>query len=78
MELKNTRRILLDSSGGPTINQYIDLLANELKSRDCTLQEILISHWHYDHSEGTGYVKFIINKKCFICIFFSKRSSTHF
>ena len=56
---KKTRRILLDSSGGPTIGQYIDLLANELKSRDCALQEILISHWHYDHSEGTRYVNLL-------------------
>lgn len=46
------RRILLDTSGGPTIGEYVELLAKELKNRDCSLQEILISHWHEDHTGG--------------------------
>ena len=32
------------------------MLANELKKRDCTLQEILISHWHPDHTEGVQHI----------------------
>ena len=43
---------MLDSSGGANINEYVDLLSKELKARDCSLQEILISHWHWDHTEG--------------------------
>jgi ribonuclease/clavin/mitogillin len=51
------RRILIDSSGGEnTITEYIELLRNELKKRDCSLQEILISHWHPDHTEGVQHI----------------------
>ena len=32
--------------------EYIDLLTKELKARDCSLQEILITHWHWDHTGG--------------------------
>lgn len=46
------RRILIDSSGGSTISDYVESLSNELKKQSCTLQEILITHWHPDHTEG--------------------------
>lgn len=45
-------RILIDSSGGETINEYIDVLSKELNNQNCKLQEILITHWHSDHTEG--------------------------
>ena len=32
--------------------EYIALLTKELKARDCSLQEILITHWHSDHTGG--------------------------
>jgi len=47
---------LIDSSGGETINEYIDVLTKELKTQNCTLQEIIISHWHPDHSEGVQHI----------------------
>lgn len=34
------------------VDEYVRVLANELKQSDLSLQEILITHWHPDHSEG--------------------------
>ena len=50
------RRILIDTSGyggEASLNQYVDLLASELRRLNCTIKAILISHWHADHSEAT-------------------------
>lgn len=35
-----------------TLNKYVDLLGKELEKQKCTLQEILITHWHPDHTGG--------------------------
>lgn len=34
------------------VDEYVKLLANEMRQRNVSLQEILITHWHPDHSEG--------------------------
>lgn len=34
------------------VDEYVKVLGNELKKRELNLQEILITHWHPDHSEG--------------------------
>jgi endoribonuclease LACTB2 len=47
---------LIDSSGGPTIGDYIDLLSKELSKRNCSIQEILITHWHWDHTDGVQHI----------------------
>ncbi len=44
---QGSKRILIDTSGGETINEYIDLLKSELNSRNIQLQEILITHCKY-------------------------------
>jgi ribonuclease/clavin/mitogillin len=44
---------LIDASGATDkILDYVDLLKKELANRNCNLQEILITHWHPDHTEG--------------------------
>ncbi len=51
------RRILIDASGGSaTLPEYIRNLANELNSRNCAIQEILITHHHWDHTEGVQQI----------------------
>lgn len=34
------------------VDDYVKLLANEMRQRNISLQEILITHWHPDHSGG--------------------------
>jgi ribonuclease/clavin/mitogillin len=47
------RRILIDASGATEkIQDYVELLRKELANQKCALQEILITHWHPDHTEG--------------------------
>lgn len=62
--LFSKRRILLDTSGSQTVNwsEYLNNLMSELKKRQCTLQEILISHWHPDHTEGVQHIFKTITK----------------
>lgn len=48
---------MIDASGGiETIDKYIDVLSNELQTQNCTLQEIIVSHHHWDHSEGVQHI----------------------
>nr|XP_042911225.1 endoribonuclease LACTB2 isoform X2 [Parasteatoda tepidariorum] len=44
-------RILLDS-GNPSVPEYIDLLKNVLLNQNCSLSNIVVSHWHLDHIGG--------------------------
>jgi metal-dependent hydrolase (beta-lactamase superfamily II) len=58
------RRILIDSSGGEsTLDEYINVLTNELNKQKCSLQEILITHWHWDHTEGVQAIIKSITKQ---------------
>jgi metal-dependent hydrolase (beta-lactamase superfamily II) len=49
---------LLDTSGSQTVNwsEYLNNLISELQKRQCSLQEILISHWHPDHTDGVKHI----------------------
>lgn len=45
------KRVLLDT-GNPGVGEYIELLKSFLKENQCILQNIIVSHWHYDHVGG--------------------------
>jgi len=49
------RRILLDT-GHPDIPEYIANLKDGLSKFNCRIQEILISHYHLDHTGGIANV----------------------
>lgn len=44
----------VDSSSNTNeiLNKYVELLKKELEKQKCELQEILITHWHPDHTGG--------------------------
>lgn len=47
------------SNSEESVNKYVDALGQELTKQCCNLQEILITHWHPDH---TGGVQTILKK----------------
>ena len=49
-----SKRILLDTGEG--LPEYSSLLSSVLKSENCTIGPVLLTHWHHDHVDGIPQV----------------------
>ena len=51
-----TSRVLLDTGEG--VPEFVDVLRDAMRKVGCTrIQEIVLSHWHRDHSGGVASVQ---------------------
>jgi len=62
------RRILVDTGESGNI-EYINNLAKVLKQHQTSIQEIIITHWHWDHVGGVPDICNEIYGCKFYCVF---------
>ncbi|XP_054712844.1 endoribonuclease LACTB2-like [Uloborus diversus] len=59
------KRILLDT-GNPGVPEYIKLLKDVLQQQHCSLQNIIVSHWHLDHVGGVPEILNELKQDCLV------------
>lgn len=57
------RRILLDT-GDENVPQYINNLSKVLKEETCSIEHIVLTHWHHDHVGGVADILNITEPNC--------------